>query len=355
VVVDNGPNPSTNAAASLGLGRKNGGQEIYGSSPTRPADTPVGDFYLVGDDTVGGSVTAVALGANGSTPQDSDYVAALPMIDLIRDVSLIAIPGIGSEAVVDAAMNYCENRQLSDCFYIGDVAATDDTYTEAIAFRDALNGPNSYGAMYFPWVYMLDPSGRSAEPILAPPSGFMAGLYGRIDGRRGVWKAPAGSEAILGGAVGLATELNDVQHGDLNRHPKSVAVIRRFPTTGIVAWGARTVSSDPEYKYIPIRRTAIFLRVSIFNGIQWAVFEPNDEPLWASLRLNISAFMNTLFRRGAFQGATPKEAYFVKCDAETTPQADRDVGIVNVLVGFAPLKPAEFVVVRIRQIAGQAP
>jgi len=355
VVVDNGPNPGTNAAAALGLGPKNGGHEVFGASPTRPADTPVGDLYLVGDDTVAGSVSAVVAGANGTTPQDSDYVAALSMIDLIRDVSLIAIPGIGSEAVIDAAMNYCANRQLSDCFYVGDVASSDDTYTEAIAFRDALNGPNSYGATYFPWVYMLDPSGRSSEPILAPPSGFMAGLYGRIDSRRGVWKAPAGSEAILAGAVGLATEINDVQHGDLNRHPKSVCVIRRFPTTGIVSWGARTVSSDPEYKYISIRRTAIFLRVSIYNGIQWAVFEPNDEPLWASLRLNIGAFMNTLFRRGAFQGATPKEAYFVKCDAETTPQADRDLGIVNVLVGFAPLKPAEFVVVKIRQIAGQAP
>jgi phage tail sheath protein FI len=132
-----------------------------------------------------------------------------------------------------------------------------------------------------------------------------------------------------------------------------VSVIRRFPAAGIVAWGARTVSSDPEYRYIPVRRTAIMLRVSIYHGIQWAVFEPNDAPLWASLRLNIGAFMNGLFRRGAFQGATPAQAYFVKCDAETNPQGDIDLGIVNVLVGFAPLKPAEFVVVRIRQKVGQ--
>ena len=346
---------ATNAAGALLLGHNHGGREVSGTANQRPANSPVGDFYLLGDDIVAGSVSAVTPGSDGTTPQDSDFVAALPLLDPIRDVSLVAIPGVGSEPVIDAAMNYCSNRQLSDCFYVGDVASTDDTYVEAIAVRDALNAPNSYGAVYFPWLYMLDPSGRSSEPILAPPSGFMTGLYGRIDGRRGPWKAPAGSEAIVAGAVGLATDILDVQHGDLNRHPKSISVIRRFPTTGIVAWGARTVSSDPEYKYIPVRRTAIFLRVSIYNGIQWAVFEPNDEPLWASLRLNIGAFMNTLFRRGAFQGSTAKEAYFVKCDSETTTQADIDVGIVNVLVGFAPLKPAEFVVVKIRQIAGQAP
>ncbi|NIQ53467.1 MAG: phage tail protein, partial [Gammaproteobacteria bacterium] len=266
---------------------------------------------------------------------------------------LIAMPGIGSEPVVDAAMNYCVNRPLSDCFFIGDMDIATDTYTEAVTFRDTLNNPNSYGAVYFPWIYMLDPTGRSEEPIAAPPSGFIAGLYSRIDGRRGVWKTPAGTEAIVAGATGLVTHLTDVQHGDLNNHPKSVCVIRRFPTTGIVAWGGRTVSSDPSYGYIAVRRTAIMLRVSIYNGIQWAVFEPNDEPLWAQLRLNIGTFMNTLFRQGAFQGATPDQAYFVKCDGETTTQADIDLGIVNVLVGFAPLKPAEFVVVKISQLAGQ--
>lgn len=365
VEVRNAVDLTANAAGLLRLGLQNGGTEVHGSASQRPQNTPAGRFYLPGDDTVGGAVSAPpTAGSDGatptgsSTPQDSAFIGALNQLDTIRDVSLIAIPGIGSGAVIDAAMSYCANRQLSDCFYIGDMASTDDTYTEAVAFRDALNTPNSYGAVYFPWLRMLDPTGRSPEPILVPPSGFMAGLYGRIDSRRGVWKAPAGTEATiagLAGAVGLATNLLEPQHGDLNNHPKSVCVIRRFPTTGIVAWGARTVSSDPEYKYIPVRRTAIFLRVSIYNGIQWAVFEPNDEPLWGSLRLNIGAFMNTLFRRGAFQGATPAEAYFVKVDGETTTQGDIDLGIVNVLVGFAPLKPAEFVVVKIRQMAGQVP
>lgn len=354
VLIQDAPDPLVNAAGVLNLGRRNGGTEVYGSASMRPQNTPANDFYFLGDDTVGGAVSAVNAGTDGAPPQDQDFIAAFNLLDTIRDVSLIAVPGIGSEAVVDAGMNYCFNRPLSDCFYIGDMDALDDSYEAAINFRDTLNNPNSYGAVYFPWLYMLDPTGQSDEPIAVPPSGFIAGLYGRIDGRRGVWKAPAGTEAIVAGTVGLVSDLTEVQHGDLNNHPKSICVIRRFPTTGIVAWGARTVSSNPEYKYIPVRRMAIFLRVSIFNGIQWAVFEPNDEPLWASLRLNIGAFMNTLFRQGAFQGSSPADAYFVKCDSETTTQADIDLGIVNVLVGFAPLKPAEFVVVKIQQKAGQA-
>jgi phage tail sheath protein FI len=179
-------------------------------------------------------------------------------------------------------------------------------------------------------------------------------MYAQIDAKRGVWKAPAGTEAMLGGTVGLVTDLTDVQHGNLNKPKISVCVIRKFPDAGIVLWGSRTMSSDPEYKYIPVRRMAIMLRVSIFNGIQWAVFEPNDEELWAALRLNIGSFMMTLFRQEAFQGSTPSEAFFVKCDSETTPQDDINLGIVNVLVGFAPLKPAEFVVVKISQKAGQS-
>lgn len=353
MVILDAADPLLNAAGALGLGRRHGGTEVYGSAPMRPQDTPAEDFFFLGDDTVDGAVSAVEPGDNGITPQDFHFISALSSLDTVLDVSLIAVPGIGSTDLIDGAMNYCEGRSLSDCFFIGDMDSQDGDYEAAIDFRDDLNNPNSYGAVYFPWLYMLDPTGRSAEPVAVPPSGFMAGLYGRTDARRGVWKAPAGTEARVAGAVGLGATLTDVQHGDLNNHPKSVCVIRRFPTTGIVAWGTRTVSSDPENAYIPVRRTGIMLRVSIFNGIQWAVFEPNDEPLWAALRLNIGTFMNTLFRRGAFQGATPSEAYFVKCDAETTTQADIDLGIVNVLVGFAPLKPAEFVVVKISQKAGQ--
>jgi phage tail sheath protein FI len=151
--------------------------------------------------------------------------------------------------------------------------------------------------------------------------------------------------------VSLADQVNDVKQDLLNPH--GINVIRRMPGAGVVSWGARTLATNPEWKYVPVRRTAILIEVSIYEGIQWAVFEPNDEPLWSSLRLNINAFMLTLFRAGAFQGATPDDAFFVKCDSETTTQADIDLGRVNILVGFAPLKPAEFVIVKISQKAGQ--
>jgi phage tail sheath protein FI len=347
--------PLENAAGALLLGRRHGGTEVYGSTAMRPQDTVADDFYFLGDDTVAGAVSGFAAGDDGTFPLvDHNYIDAFDWLDTIRDVSLIAVPGIGSTAVADAGMNYCRNRPLSDCFYIADMDATDIELDDAIDYRDHIYTPNSYGAVYFPWLKMPDPLGLSAEPILAPPSGFVAGLYSRIDSTRGVWKAPAGTESMLGGAVGMAADLTDVQQGNLNKDKKSVCVIRKFPGSGIVVWGSRTLSSDPEYKYIPVRRMAIMLRVSIFNGIQWAVFEPNDEELWAQLRLNLNSFMMTLFRKGAFQGSSPSDAFFVKCDSETTTQADIDLGIVNILVGFAPLKPAEFVVVKISQKAGQA-
>ncbi len=348
------------AAKPLKLGKRHKGTEVFGSSRMRPKDTPSDpepdDYYLLGDDEVEDAVSAVVPGDDGTLPpSERDYEEALHWLDTVRDVSLIAIPdGRGLPSIADKGMNYCRGRPLSDCFFIADMANTDVTLGNAEDFRDTINSPNSYGAVYFPWLKMSDPTGQSSEPILAPPSGFVAGLYARIDASRGVWKAPAGTEAMLGGTVGLAAELTDQEHGNLNKDLKSVCVIRKFPGTGIVVWGARTLSSDPEYKYIPVRRMAIMLRKSIYDGIQWAVFEPNDEGLWSQLRLNIHSFMMTLFRQGAFQGATPREAFFVKCDSETTTQDDINLGIVNVLVGFAPLKPAEFVVVKISQKAGQA-
>ena len=350
-------NPLEDAAGALKLGKANGGKEVFGSSVMRPQATSATDwanYYLLGDDTVEGAVSKVVAGSDGSTPQVNDYIAALSLLDTIRDVSLIAVPGIGSYEMVDAGMNYCARRPLSDCFYIGDMTQDEKDLDSVIIYRDKLANPNSYGAVYFPWIKALDPIGKSKEPITLPPSGFMAGIYARTDAKRGVWKAPAGTEATVSGAVGLATELTDAQHGNLNKDSKSVCVVRKFPGAGIVVWGSRTLSSDPEWKYIPVRRMAIMLRVSIFNGIQWAVFEPNDEELWSQLRLNIGSFMMNLYRQGAFQGSKPSDAFFVKCDKDTTTQDDINLGIVNVLVGFAPLKPAEFVIVKISQMAGQS-
>jgi len=286
-------------------------------------------------------------GSDGGTPQTSDYLNAFNAFDTVRDVNILCVPGISAPAVVAGGTNYCTQRM--DCFFVGDMGITDDTVDEARDFVNGLTFKSSYGAVYYPWLKMIDPTGRQAEPLSVPPSGFIAGLYARIDARRGVFKAPAGTEAGLGGAVGLLTDTTDAQQDFLN--PVGVNVIRAFPAAGIVVWGARTLGtrSAPEYRYVPVRRTAIFLEQSIYNGIQYAVFEPNDEPLWASLRLNVGAFMLNQFRAGMFQGRTPNDAFFVKCDSTTTTQQDIDAGTVNILVGFAPLKPAEFVVLKLTQ------
>jgi hypothetical protein len=177
----------------------------------------------------------------------------------------------------------------------------------------------------------------------------------RTDAQRGVWKAPAGLDAALAGVPALSVSLTDAENGQLN--PLGVNCLRVMPAAGRIIWGARTLQGDDrmasEWKYIPVRRLALYLEESLYRGTQWVVFEPNDEPLWAQIRLNFGAFMHSLFRQGAFQGTTPKDAYFVKCDKETTTQDDINRGIVNILVGFAPLKPAEFVVIKIQQMAGQ--
>ena len=341
---------ANDATAMLKLGAANGGFSQDGNAVQRPAAAPV---IQIGDNAITAPVSAATLGTDGSAAlNEQSFANAFPLLDNITDFSLLAVPGESTAPMADLGMGYCANRPLQDVFYIGEVASTDVTTDEATAFRNRLTTANSYGAIYFPWVQALDPTGASQQPILLPPSGYMAGLFARIDSTRGVWKAPAGTEASLNGVVGLAANLSDVQHGILN--PISINVIRQFAGSGIVSFGARTIASDVEWKYVPVRRTAIMLRVSIYYGIQWAVFEPNDEPLWSELRLNIGAFMTTLFRQGAFQGSTPSQAFFVKCDRETTTQADIDNGVVNILIGFAPLKPAEFVVVKISQTAGQA-
>jgi hypothetical protein len=182
----------------------------------------------------------------------------------------------------------------------------------------------------------------------------VAGIMARTDTTRGVWKAPAGLEATIRGVHSLIVPLTDAENGELN--PLGVNCLRTMPAVGHIVWGARTRKGDDrladQWKYLPVRRTALYIEESLYRGTQWAVFEPNDEPLWSQLRLNIGVFMHGLFRQGAFQGQSPKEAYFVKCDSTTTTQADIDRGIVNIVVGFAPLKPAEFVVIYIQQITG---
>lgn len=337
--------PANNAAALLKLGKTNTGIEQSGESVLKPA---IGINYLVGDGKVGRGIIEVVAGQDGADPEVADYQNGFVLLDRVTDVNIIAVPGVKS--LVNYGASYCDNR--GDCFFVGDMGVDDDEMAEAQDFVNGLAAKSSYAAVYFPWIYSTDPSGRSTEPIPLPPSGFVTGLYARTDARRGVWKAPAGTEANLGGALRLTVKISDAEQDMLN--PIGVNVIRQFDASGIVIWGARTLATraNPEYRYVPVRRTAIFLEQSIYNGIQWAVFEPNDEGLWASLRLNIGAFMMLQFRAGAFQGKSASDAFFVQCDSKTTTQADIDAGIVNILVGFAPLKPAEFVVLRLTQKAG---
>lgn len=209
-------------------------------------------------------------------------------------------------------------------------------------------------AVFYPRVREADPR-RGGQANTFPACGVIAGAMARTDAQRGVWKAAAGIDVSLNGTVGLADSLTDRENGVLNQ--VGINALRTFPVFGRVVWGARTLrgadQATDDYKYIPVRRTALFLEESLYRGLKWVVFEPNDEPLWAQIRLNVGTFLHGLFRQGAFQGKTPTEAYFVKCDKETTTQDDINKGIVNILVGFAPLKPAEFVVVQLQQMAGQ--
>jgi phage tail sheath protein FI len=211
-------------------------------------------------------------------------------------------------------------------------------------------------ALYFPRIRAANPL-RENRPEPFAPCGAVAGIMARTDAARGVWKSPAGIDATISGALALDVALTDPENGTIN--PLGVNCLRTFPDTGPTVWGARTLrgadSLASEWKYVAVRRMALYLEESLYRGTKWVVFEPNDEPLWAQIRLNVGAFMQGLFRQGAFQGSTPRDAYFVRCDRTTTTQADIDLGIVNILVGFAPLKPAEFVVIRLQQIAGDIP
>jgi phage tail sheath protein FI len=207
--------------------------------------------------------------------------------------------------------------------------------------------------LYFPRVKQPDPLLNNQLDTFVP-CGIIAGVMATTDVQRGVWKAPAGIDAGLNGIVGLDVNLTNDENGLLN--PVGINCLRTFPIIGSVVWGTRTLRGADiladDYKYLPVRRTALFIEESLYRGTQWVVFEPNDEPLWAQIRLNVGAFMHDLFVQGAFQGQTPADAYFVKCDKTTTTQNDINKGIVNIIVGFAPLKPAEFVIIQIQQIAG---
>jgi phage tail sheath protein FI len=263
------------------------------------------------------------------------------------------VPGLTDAAALAALQAECRRRRA---FLIID-ADPQATVEHMIAHgTDGLTGPDgSHSALYFPWVRAADPL-RPGAVRAFPPCGFVAGLMARTDGNRGVWKAPAGREATLAGATGLAITLSDAQQDRLN--PRAINALRTFAGSGTAVWGARTLHGQDEraseWKYIPVRRLALYIEESVHRGTRWTVFESNGEPLWAQLRLGVGAFMSSLFRQGAFQGRSERDAYFVKCDRETNTQADIDDGVVNIVIGFAPLKPAEFVILRISQATSHA-
>jgi len=320
--------------------------------------------YQLGFTTDAGFQTAGISGANGGLP---DSVALIGNFDdktgmyALRDVdfNLLVLPSAVAPTMspTDPAAVYAEALALCEAeraFLLVDVPADVDDVQEVMDWVEGQNIRHRNAAVYFPRVQVPDPLNDNRLRSVGA-SGTMAGIYARTDGERGVWKAPAGLDAVLRNVQGLDVPLTDAENGQLN--PVAINALRRFPIYGRVAWGARTLEGADfrasEWKYLPVRRLTLYLEESLFRGLQWVVFEPNDDGLRSQIRLNVGSFMHTLFRQGAFQGKSPREAYFVKCDAETTTQNDVDRGIVNVVVGFAPLKPAEFVIIKIQQIAGQ--
>ncbi|MDB5970542.1 MAG: phage tail protein [Hydrocarboniphaga sp.] len=315
----------------------------------------------------GNAYSVTATGADGSAIGDAEVTAGLPLLDKTDLFNLLCLPpptrdsdflpatwaaaiayaqGRRAVVIVDAPLTWTDPTTLSDA----DVSAVATTRSDS-------------AALYFPRLLIADPLQENRLASFAP-GGVVAGIIARTDAQRGVWKAPAGIDATLTGVSGLAfgdqvappAHLTDGDNGLLN--PMAVNCLRNFPVTGPVVWGTRTLAGTDalasQWKYLPIRRLALYIEESLFRGTQWVVFEPNDEPLWSQIRLNVGGFLQTLFRQGAFQGSTPKDAYFVKCSSETTTQTDIDNGIVNIIVGFAPLKPAEFVVIQIQQITPQS-
>jgi uncharacterized protein len=329
------------------------GRSAFITADATTATTPANGTVDLDADTAGADGTVLG-------PADAAFRTALlacfglgSITDRIDLFNIVCVPGLTDAATISTLQGHCRARRA---FLIVDCGDTEIVSTVLASLANKTGADALNAAFYFPWVQSPDPLQDGALRAF-PPCGYVAGVYARTDSTRGVWKAPAGSDAGINGASGLAITMSNAENGQLNPH--GINCLRTLPVFGTVVWGARTMHGNndraSEWKYIPVRRMALFLEESLYRGTQWVVFEPNDEPLWAQIRLNIGAFMQNLFRQGAFQGTSPREAYFVKCDKETTTQTDINLGIVNIIVGFAPLKPAEFVVIKLQQMAGEIP
>jgi phage tail sheath protein FI len=255
----------------------------------------------------------------------------------VDEISLIVAPGCTSPAIQDAILTHCEVKK--NRFAVFDSPRDIDGIDKIPKPRDS-----KYGAYYFPWIEVYDPEQGN---IFVPPSGHMVGIYARSDNERGVHKAPANE--VVRGALGLKYSVSRGEQDILN--PKGINCIRDFSRRGrgIRVWGARTISSDASWRYINVRRLFIMIEESIDIGMQWAVFEPNDQRLWKKITRDVSAFLYRIWRTGALFGLSPEEAFYVKCDAETNPVETIDAGQVITEIGICPVKPAEFVIFRIGQ------
>lgn len=321
--------------------------ELIGTPTTPPADTAAAGFTTAG-------VDGTPLNPNEAAFESKlDPVAkdgGLYLLDQVDLFNILCVPGETTATVVASLQKYCHDRRAFLVVDSPQGATLAEMQSAPIPTVAGAGAPNS--ALYFPWVRAADPlDGNRVRAF--PPCGFVAGVYARTDSTRGVWKAPAGTKVAVSGAVGTEVPLTADENGTLN--PRGINCIRTLPVYGTVVWGSRTLHGADEraseWKYVPVRRLALFIEESLLRGTRWVVFEPNREALWSQVRLNVGAFMDDLFRKGAFQGSSPRDAYFVKCGMETMTYDDINCGVVNIVVGFAPLKPAEFVVIQIQQMA----
>ncbi len=290
--------------------------------------------------------------------EDGDYVGTdggpgartgLQAFNEIDEINIVCIPGVTSDTVQQAMITHCEN--MKDRFCILDPvedADIDDIKTQ----KNSVVSQRGYGALYYPWIKVSVEMTQANKTVLeqkdVPPSGYIAGIYARSDTERGVHKAPANE--IIRGALKIKIAITKGEQDILN--PLGINCIRAFPGRGIRIWGARTTASDALWKYINVRRLFLFLEESIEEGTQWVVFEPNDEKLWARVKQTVTQFLTRVWKDGALMGTTPEAAFFVKCDRTTMTQDDIDNGRLIVLIGVAPVKPAEFVIFRIAQWTG---
>jgi phage tail sheath protein FI len=297
-------------------------------------------------------VVALTGGSDGTgAPSDGDYTVALNRLLALEDVSIVAAPGASAFAApTPAAVNqlligHAEARRAYRIAVLDTPPALEPGDVRTL--KSLID--SKYAALYYPWVRISNPLAATdptqAREIHLPPSGFVCGIYARSDIQRGVFKAPA-NETVTG-ALGLQRDVRFGEQEVLN--PLGINCIRALPNRGIRVWGARTLSSDPEWKYVNVRRYFLYLEASIDRGTQWAVFEPNGERLWANVRTTVTDFLYNEWVGGALLGVTPKEAFFVRCDRSTMTQNDLDNGRLICLVGVAALKPAEFVIFRIGQ------